>query len=791
MHPGGPIASVTLDYGHVVGGLPSFDIAALSGSPTLRTVYSEAQQYLGTTGDASYPDGNEVNVSYVGNAGAASLSRVNTYRPTAPGPIVNRLVQGGERFEVIQLTTPGSVALSGVGIRRLVPAQNLPSGSFESSDAALNEIWNLGARTLALDTVPARSLPPTWSVTPQGLVVQDSAFSIYQAGTKWSGYTASFDVQVVRNEAGWMVGATPSGGFRLVLAADNDVLAAPNTLRLTHPFVAGVLAQVPLPFDLQPGTWHRVRTVTGSALQVYVDDKLVLSAPIPTSGSFGFAGYDGSIGCFRNLQIDAGTGSLSSTLTDPAVLDQFGAGTNAAPSIVDGAKRDRYVWSGDLAVSGPTLYYTGGATDSIKGALRLFAAYQRSSGEFPGDLPPQLALGIASGDSMPDAYYYSLSYSTYFLTTLYDYYLYTGDLKFVQSNWSAVRRSLGYLQGLTNSSHLIVTDPSDDADWHPHDASKLTGTVTEFNVLYYRALRDAARLAEALGDENARLNYDTQAIQVKGAINATLFNAGAGLYDISDQMRGPVAQDANSMAVLFDVAPPDRQASILARMDTALGTSNGPLAFSPDGSANPVLSQVISPFVSSFDVWAHFETGDATGGLSIIRSVWGHMRSESPYYSGATWEALAPDGIPVPAANAGGTYASLAHGWSTGATAALSRYVLGVRPREAGYRSWLVEPQAGDLSWARGRTPTPYGPIDVDWRRSQRGFDLTLNVPPGTYGTIGIPALSGTKTLSVNGRIVEAERPILNASGPGNRNGYLYLRGLPGGRYRISSDTGS
>jgi alpha-L-rhamnosidase len=170
----------------------------------MRVVYSEAQQYLGATGDASYPDGNEVNVSFLGNPGAASLSRVNAYRPAAPGVIVNRLVQGGERFEVIQLTTPGSIALSDVGIRHLDQSPQSRVGYFESSDAALNEIWKLGARTLDLDTVPARSLPPTWSVTPQGLVVQDSAFSVYRRGRNGAGIPrASTCRSSAMKRAGW------------------------------------------------------------------------------------------------------------------------------------------------------------------------------------------------------------------------------------------------------------------------------------------------------------------------------------------------------------------------------------------------------------------------------------------------------------------------------------------------------------------------------------------------------------------------------------------------------------
>jgi hypothetical protein len=71
-----------------------------------------------------------------------------------------------------------------------------------------------------------------------------------------------------------------------------------------------------------------------------------------------------------------------------------------------------------------------------------------------------------------------------------------------------------------------------------------------------------------------------------------------------------VAQDANSLAVLYGVAPGDQASSILQAMETVLRTPNGPRAFSTGSGAD-----VISPFISGFDVYAHFEAGDAAGAL--------------------------------------------------------------------------------------------------------------------------------------------------------------------------------
>ena len=266
MENGGIAPMVILDYGRVVGGLPVFEVSAVSGTPKLQAIYSEAEQWLLPSndhpvgGDGSYANGSEWSVSYMGNCGAASLSRINAYSVRSPGTIVSRLIQGGQRFQAITLTTPGTVILRGVGFRpSFFPSNNIDLGStdkfarpgtdhgrtldnrgfFRCSDPALNEIWDLGAYTLESNQVPAGSLPSTFTSTSQGLNVKGSTFCIYEKGVNWSNYTVSFDVKVVSNETGWMVNTDSVFGHRFVLAANNNTAGPPNTLRMTIPFSRG------------------------------------------------------------------------------------------------------------------------------------------------------------------------------------------------------------------------------------------------------------------------------------------------------------------------------------------------------------------------------------------------------------------------------------------------------------------------------------------------------------------------------------------------------------------------
>ena len=108
--------------------------------------------------------------------------------------------------------------------------------------------------------------------------------------------------------------------------------------------------------------------------------------------------------------------------------------------------------------------------------------------------------------------------------------------------------------------------------------------------------------------------------------------------------------------------------------------------------------------------------------------------------------------------------------------------MLGVRPAEPGYQTWLVEPQPGDLTWAAGTVPTPYGPIAVAWQHGAQSFSLQVWVPAGTRGTAGLPLSGASAVLRDNGRSVAG---VSAANEPGGRAGYLYLENLEPGVHTI------
>ena len=144
-----------------------------------------------------------------------------------------------------------------------------------------------------------------------------------------------------------------------------------------------------------------------------------------------------------------------------------------------------------------------------------------------------------------------------------------------------------------------------------------------------------------------------------------------------------------------------------------------------------------STFLGYYILKAKALAGDYTGALDAIREYWGGMLS-----MGATsfWEDFnldwmenaAPIDEIVPEGKVDihgdwGAYCyikfrhSLCHGWASGPCPYMTQYVLGIRIEEAGCKKIRIDPQLGDLSYAKGTFPTPYGLITVKHTREEDG----------------------------------------------------------------------
>ncbi|GAA2555243.1 alpha-L-rhamnosidase C-terminal domain-containing protein [Winogradskya consettensis] len=403
----------------------------------------------------------------------------------------------------------------------------------------------------------------------------------------------------------------------------------------------------------------------------------------------------------------------------------------------DGAKRDRDPYVGDLAVSGRTLYLTHpDAAVAARNVLADLAAHQRSD----GFLPPASIVGYALK---------LFDYPLWWITTSWDYVLYTGDRAYAADHWTTLTAVLDtWYPSVTDGDGLLSKGLNATGEYGDYAFLPRSGRVTYYNVLYVQALRDAARIAGFLGYTADADRWTRRAATVTAAVNAKLWDATAGAY--LDTLDGPVrhGQDGNSLAITADVADPARAASALRYLDATTRQPYGN-AFMDNNTLPGVggASERVYAFTSYPEIVARFRTGAADSAIDQIKRTYGWMAAHDP--GSAAWEGIGPGGKPYEDG-----FTSMVHGWSTGVLPALTNELLGVTPTGPGFTTWTLEPHPGTTAWAQGTVPTPHGPLTVSWQRTPSTFTLRITAPTGTRGQVVLPAQARTARTTLNGAAV-------------------------------------
>ena len=672
-------------------------------------------------------------------AAAMDTYRVNRYNISAPGTVTNRLVQGGFRYQKLNLTSQGSLSLRNIGVQPTVddtPVDELP-GAFNSSDETLNRIWHTGARTLKLTEIPKDTVPDYYVVSPEGTIAESQAPQVLSsaAAAQLLTYDMAFNVKPLVGGFGFLVlSDTLNVGIYISCDLADNTISAYHGSTTFDPLIK--TTGLPANITLSSETWYSVRAHVGtSGISVTIDGTKVtdFTQQLSFYGSLGLGASFGHKAMFRDLNVSTPEGQTiySHTLTNSTFLPDFLSGTNSLDNIVDGSRRDRIAYTGDLDIAGGAALASTHGLKYILGSLDLLGSYQAT----PGFFIPTAKIQQEPLEKPLDVNITGLiGYSFNFLNAVASIFLHTGDLAFAERWAPHVKSMLDWAHSQTLENGLFnISQISFGGDWNYYDPPQ-AGIVTKFNVLYAYALQECRQL---LGD--AGLNtavYQERLEDLRRAIDENLWNDNLGAYHLSDGITDGFAQDANAIAILAGVNldPTHSTERILSSLEK-LVTPHGPLAFSPEVIAKGFKSY-ISPFASSYHLRAALASNASESARKLLTTLWEPMSNmTNANYTGTFWETLNQDGQP-----ALGLTTSLCHGWAAGPTAELSKYVLGATPLVPGWKEFKVAPQTLGLRSAAGRVPTPHGAIEIDWRFGDDDL-LTLSVeaPAHSNGTVFLP----------------------------------------------------
>jgi alpha-L-rhamnosidase len=401
--------------------------------------------------------------------------------------------------------------------------------------------------------------------------------------------------------------------------------------------------------------------------------------------------------------------------------------------------RERSQWVGDFQPEALFNAYTFYATDIWRKAVLEFASGSTEDGWVPGIFPTSRPHNLPT---------WGMRLPVFFR----DYVLYTGDTDVLTPCLAAVHRQMAWFARHENRAGLLGNLPGwNFVDWTALDARNRGGGAVQ--GWYLEALETASWLAAQAGDRPAAAAWSAKARTVREALMRQYWDTSRKAfrkYRARDPERPDdcppdlVGQHENVLFPLLGVgtARQRRQALDAAAGPSGmylpdLGGYQGTFAPIPGELARAIvltegepnqqgtysaqpLHLIGSPFWSFYALRALMEDGRAEAALNYMRTGWGLMLANGDTTCWEMWDRKT----------------SLCHGWSAAPAMILPGCVLGVRPLEPGYRTFIVEPRLGDLEWARGRIPSPHGPITLDLKRRGSTVSGTLRVPQGTCARI-------------------------------------------------------
>lgn len=389
---------------------------------------------------------------------------------------------------------------------------------------------------------------------------------------------------------------------------------------------------------------------------------------------------------YRDIPYLGSFKSDNNRLNDIWMTGAYTVHLNMQEYIWDGVKRDRLVWIGDLHPELMTVNTVFGYNEVIPKSLDLI----RDTTPVPNWMN-----GISS-------------YSIWWLLIHKDWYLYQGNLDYLKEQKGYMTTLFDHLITKIDDKGKEMLDGTRFLDWP--SSPNVKGVDAGLQALMVMAMDAGHEMALAMGDKELADRCAKASKKLKKYIpDHNQSKQGAALMALAGLMKAEKA-DKEVLSV---------------------------------GGA-----QGFSTFYGYYMLEAMAKAGNYQGAMDIISEYWGAMLD-----LGATtfWEdfhidwaknaaridELVPEGK-IDVHSAYGDYCykgfrhSLCHGWASGPTAWLSRYVLGVEVVEPGFKKVRITPHLGNLKWVEGSFPTPMGVITIKHTKGANGKIISdIQAPDG------------------------------------------------------------
>jgi hypothetical protein len=531
-----------------------------------------------------------------------------------------------------------------------------------------------------------------------------------------------------------------------------------------------------VPFTVELDQWYRIKTVLdGTNIAIYIGNTsicnvslssyyvgnsklLALGLPIPSQGSFGFGGWQDQAGYFKNVvAYDTANGSeiYQNPLTDPSetgVIREYGVHANYRSVCLDGPKRDRLIWLGDLFHTVRIVAASTSRFDIVKDTLQTILGWQTPDGLLPYDAAMGYDPTISSNAFARGGASYYLGQEIYGIIlpdyqilgilSFTDYIRKSNDLEFASATWPRWKLLLEWIYGNIDPTTGLLS-------LFGSFLGAATGGSAD-NCALVQALKEMSDVANALGETSDAAQWSEIQTSLVAAINDSLWNESLGIYGLSTSDLTNYSVNSMAFCITSGTATTEqaeRFISALPALRLGPGYKDSTVASSSDPTVN------ISPNTNGFLLSALLSTNNdsaANTALSLMQSLWTPMLADENTATGASWEYVNQQGSPGL-----GAYTSLSHPWGGAPTYILTEFVAGIQPAEGpsgfGYGNWVLSPSTGmamGLTNASASVVTASGDVlQVQWQIQDGVMDVLVNAPIGTNGSFEL----GSTTRSLQG----------------------------------------
>ena len=375
---------------------------------------------------------------------------------------------------------------------------------------------------------------------------------------------------------------------------------------------------------------------------------------------------------------------------------------NMRDSYMDCPDRERAQWWGDEVLEIGQAFYaldTNAIALARKGITELInwrtvdsVLYSPINGDIIRELPLQMLASIS-------------------IYGIWTYFQYSADTSTLRNAFPYVKN---YLEKWEIGKNGLVKRR--EGDWFWIDWEENIDTVLLENTWYTLALQGVRNMAETIGEKEYCVDLEQRIDCINKNSNYKFWD---GLCYSSEGFKGEVDERGNALAVLAGIADSSKF----------------------DAITNVILNnRNASPYMEKYVLEALFKMDKADIAIKRMKSRYHKMNNS--FYS-TLWERWELK------------RATNNHAMSGGPLTLLSQYVAGIEPVKAGYETYHIYPQMGQLLNINSCTNTIKGNIILKMKKRKNTFIMNLNSPKDTRVYLGIPKMDYSyKKIKINNKTV-------------------------------------